>query len=542
MESSTTTSRTEWVMGILLVLFFLFVLVAPGIGSLTGWGQAVSSAEQRVLAPPPRLPRHLGELRAFRTALDRYWADHFGFREWCVQAYSRLMVLGLRTSSSVQVMLGRDGWLFYTGDGNVEDLRGATRIPAPELAAYALRLEERRAFVESQGGRYLLMIVPEKASVYADGLPYWAQTRRGPGRLDQIVDYLRAHTRVDVLDLRASLAAARETGRLYFQTDTHWTDRGAFVAYQALMACLRGWRPELQAIDDIGWRDAGWYEGDLARLLLLQHRLREPQELLALRQPVVLTSQELMASRPEMIGRGRFQLIESTHTNAPTLFVMHDSYMNFLAPYLPGAFSRTWFKWQPAFDEQAIRNLKPDFVVHEVAERFLMSSLRENPPGISTEQEALRAAFAASTDVRLAVTNAAAMAWVRRGAQVHFVEAPEGMDWVAEGPDPYVFLPAIAGASAGIPVVRVAMTSGVHTECSFLYMVEKQCAFLCTGRYLSEGFNEIYIPLTGGRVVGEIRFDPAETSGTYRLHALEIRMIPALPEFLAGMSPPVPVL
>ena len=39
------------------------------------------------------------------------------------------------------------------------------------------------------------------------------------------------------------MAAAKTRERIYFQTDTHWNDRGAFVAYRELIEAVRAQVP-----------------------------------------------------------------------------------------------------------------------------------------------------------------------------------------------------------------------------------------------------------------------------------------------------------
>ena len=57
-------------------------------------------------------------------------------------------------------------------------------------------------------------------------------------RTDALVRYLRDHSTVPVLDLRPALREARTRERIYHRTDTHWNDRGAFVAYDAIIRAL----------------------------------------------------------------------------------------------------------------------------------------------------------------------------------------------------------------------------------------------------------------------------------------------------------------
>ena len=68
--------------------------------------------ENRRLAPLPHLFPSLASWRAFPSAFQGYFNDHFGLRAELLRLYSRLLVEGMGTSSDPQVLLGENGWIF----------------------------------------------------------------------------------------------------------------------------------------------------------------------------------------------------------------------------------------------------------------------------------------------------------------------------------------------------------------------------------------------------------------------------------------------
>src|SRR4029077_10039045 len=65
---------------------------------------------------------------------------------------------------------------------------------------------------------------------------------------DQLIAHLAAHSTVPVLDLRPALQQAKPSERLYHRTDTHWNDRGAYVAYAAILSSLTDALPALRPV------------------------------------------------------------------------------------------------------------------------------------------------------------------------------------------------------------------------------------------------------------------------------------------------------
>ena len=65
------------------------------------------------------------------------------------------------------------------------------------------------------------------------------------------------------MDVRPALIAAKSSGILYYRTDTHWNDWGAFIAYQQIIAqvqkLLPQWHIVAQTRDDFAaGKSAPW--------------------------------------------------------------------------------------------------------------------------------------------------------------------------------------------------------------------------------------------------------------------------------------------
>src|SRR3977135_3490874 len=99
-----TKATNAWPM---LVLFGALLLV-PAVAQLAGMGQ--STGENRTLAPFPKLTT-FKDLADLTRASENYVNDRFGLRSQLVHANS-LMHYRLGISTSKDVVIGKDGWLF----------------------------------------------------------------------------------------------------------------------------------------------------------------------------------------------------------------------------------------------------------------------------------------------------------------------------------------------------------------------------------------------------------------------------------------------
>lgn len=224
------------VLGVLFCAGLMAILLAPlAFGLLRIQEQPVD--ELRALAPWPvwqKLP-----VARWPGAFETWLNDHYPFRSRIVRWNAILQHRWFGQPSST-VIVGRNDWLYYVGDNTIQDLLGRDRYSAEELKAWLAGLEGRAAWWRARGAKYMLVIAPNKTTACPENLPFLLRARLRPGKLDQLLDYLREqHCTESVLDLRPALSAAKDKGSVYWETDSHWNGRGLLAACDAIMAKAR---------------------------------------------------------------------------------------------------------------------------------------------------------------------------------------------------------------------------------------------------------------------------------------------------------------
>ena len=208
------------------------------------------------------------------AAFESWLGDHFPSRTRVVQGYGivRHRWLG---EPSARVVVGRDDWLFYSGERTVEDLLGRDRLSDAELTQWRRAVEGRRAWWRERGAEYLLVLVPNKSTIYPERLPAFLRSQARPGKLDQLVGQLRdQRSPLPVLDLRAALFAAKAQQTVYWPTDSHWNAEGLTVASAAILARLGELGVPAGQRDEAAWMKNEYVarEGDCIGLLTMRGR------------------------------------------------------------------------------------------------------------------------------------------------------------------------------------------------------------------------------------------------------------------------------
>ena len=264
----------------ILLASFSILLVVPTLAGWLGIEPMGKLDEKRPLA---KKPEHLlgspkgkvtsASLTAAAQEWDKYYADNFGLRKTLVGSYRFISVHALGTSLHPAVVLGKihggSRWYFFNGsavnDGiGFESQLGKIPYSAAELALTAENVRRTAELLKQNGIKFLLMIVPDKQTVYPELLP--DRFRPAPNvqsRLAQFWSATEASDEAGFIDLRGVLSRSKGEGPLYLATDTHWTTEGAFVAYRAAIAALQlqDHGPAALKRSDTKWTFAGGAKG-----------------------------------------------------------------------------------------------------------------------------------------------------------------------------------------------------------------------------------------------------------------------------------------
>jgi hypothetical protein len=357
----------------------LFVAVIGAPLATMHWDSNVEIFENRAAQPKPEWPQTRQELRDYPVKLERYFDDNFGLRRELLALDHWTKVVLFHSSPVPVVLLGRSGWLYFLGeDAGALDrwYRGINPFSDAEIAGLRDELLHRREYLATLGIPYVVIVVPDKYSVYPEFLPAWTAPLFARNSLDRIVEAVAHHPELDFIDLRPALRAAKDKERLYYQTDSHWNYAGAMVGYQALALTLERALPGFHATAPARppyVAGVDYYSGDLARMLGLTQRFREDD--VAPLAKILADPSRRCAQRDSASETPGYEIYGYRCPNPPrySALVLSDSMAIPLIPMLAENFSRSVFVSTRALDLPLVERYKPDIVIEEMVERSLNS-------------------------------------------------------------------------------------------------------------------------------------------------------------------------
>jgi len=355
-----------------LASLFLVVISLPLAANLAGRDGADPGAENRELAPFPRIDRSWASIIGFGPRLSAWFDDHFGFRSTLVRWYGESRLFALHVSPSTAVVLGRDGWFFYGEDQAVEDFARVDPMTPDAIANWREAILRARDWLRARGIAYVFTIAPDKHVLYPEAMPDTIVRVGDVSRTDQLVTAMQDTGLV--VDARPALFEAKSRERLYQRTDTHWNDRGAFVAYQAIIGAVRARVPRTPPAwtrHDFDAQEARIPGLDLAGMMGLKRVLDESDLMLVPRRQRRARVIEPAGAVPTA-EEGRL-VTEIDNPSLPRAVIFRDSFVSRLVPFLSEHFSRAVYLWQNDFDAAVVAREHPDVVIQEIVGRHLYS-------------------------------------------------------------------------------------------------------------------------------------------------------------------------
>ena len=363
-------------------VLFVVAITAMGIGAFRPQANATLHGENRTLAPWPAWSLN----REFVTAFERAFADRFGGRELLLRLHNRVLVRVFGVSPAPNVLIGKDGWLFFKGeDGRAFDryYRGTQPVADAELQRIVDELRRRERFLAAHGIGYVVTIAPDKATIYPEHLPHWATRAAQHSPLDRLTAMIRADGALHFVDLRPALIAAKSRSRVYYATDSHWNSIGARIAYGELMRSVGDVvAPRLPAAAGVTMPPyvpgVDVYHGDLARMTGDVDRFPEPDYAPLWK---ILAAADARCGKRTDAGKDLgYEWYECNRPGLPRAVVYRDSMAIPLIPLLSENFSHVVYVSSQRLDPALILRERPDVVIEEMVERAMLAPLATPMP------------------------------------------------------------------------------------------------------------------------------------------------------------------
>lgn len=339
---------------------FIGICLVPAV--LTPFMKGDASKEKRQLAEFPSIKNDEGNLNfEFFDEFESYFSEHFAFRQQLVTADGRLKSALTKTSADNDVIVGKDGWLYY-GE-TINDFLRIDTLSETEINNIANNLRIIGDYCDSKDADFIFFAAPNKNTIYPENMPYNYIPSDNESNLERLTAKLSGEN--FYFDMKSALLGLESPTALYHKTDTHWNNFGAYAAHTMLMNKLNkgscstgnGWYIEYDRLGDLA---AMLYPAEEAKDMQLHNDYEFKYE---------------YTSR--FRGLDDISITTSNPDSQGNLLMYRDSYGEAILPYMAEMFATAEFSRAVPYNLQKVS--EGDSVIIELVERNLGNLLKSAP-------------------------------------------------------------------------------------------------------------------------------------------------------------------
>ncbi len=320
-------------------------------------------------------------------SFKQYFDAHL-FKKQGAETYYTKLFLGLGISPDEEIaILGKEGFLFIanSNDRELDAFRGLREFDDSHYSLAVERLNGLVNYFEGNGIDFLLMIPPDKTTVYHDYVPKRI-TRTGITPREVFMERVReAGLDEYVLDMTPILLEARESvgptleDYLYYKGDSHWNDFGGYAGFKGYLAHenIKNF-PDYEEISI----EPFYSTPDLAGLIRAVDF--EDSEVSVIFDPVLSSYEEIKLTQ-NSDWRALFLMKNENALYDKTVFLLRDSFAFAQLDYFSALYSEVYVVhyYHVLLDENVgelekmIEDYDPDEVILEIVERRIVDTLMQ---------------------------------------------------------------------------------------------------------------------------------------------------------------------
>ena len=347
---------------IVYIVSFFIICTVPVL--LMPFVKNDESVENRKLSSMPSIvSENSGINLNWASEYETYLSEHFAFREKLVTADSLIKSAVFRTSSNEKVICGKNGWLYLSE--TADDYTAENTMSARRINNTAKTLSLVQEYVQNKGSRFIFMAAPNKNTVYPENMPSRYIKTGNNSNLEMLSEKLDEYS-VNQLDL-VSLFKSQDSV-LYHTRDSHWTNEGAVLVYNALMDRFGIEHDDLSSV--YKHSEMIWH-GDLDRMLFPSLEKLSEQ---------IVYDMDFSFDYTYNFRSEDDYLISAKNSNGTENVLMYrDSFGRSLYPFIAENSTESVFSREIPYRLDLLDNMDTDITILEIVERNLENITEKAP-------------------------------------------------------------------------------------------------------------------------------------------------------------------
>lgn len=347
-------------------LFILLIGIVPISFKVFGTFFDSTNSENRNLTERPVF--EIQSVSEYPRQYEEYFNDNLPYRNQFIRFINGIDFWLLRSPSDQRVVIGDDGWLFFNGvlseRGSASRALGDWMFSEEDLAIIKNNMEVNERIFNSQGVEFAVFIAPNKEAVYIDKIPEKYRRISDYTAVDQLVDYLKENTDINVIYPKEEIMEFRKNNPdiiTYRKLDTHWNNVGAYIGAKALADAIGEYLPPIDEVNIDGTVvDEGGDTSSIQNVIIKKGDMSYS-----------ITGFSDVETKCTESDFWHNLCYETEGSNGKTMVMRRDSFMTAMAPYISTCFKKGRYVHKDNFNGQYVFDEDADIYVVESVERHI---------------------------------------------------------------------------------------------------------------------------------------------------------------------------
>lgn len=373
---------------LILPVFFFGLIYYLFFNQIFQWKTHQTESENRMLAVFPEL--NINQLDKFPREFDTYLDDNFTFRVPFLNFYHELKFQMKVSPNKKDVLIGKNGH-FFIAQKDHEIFSGKFNYTEEKIDSMINVWEIRKKYLKEKNILFYWLIAPNKHHVYPEYLPP-GYSEKNRNRILSLQDRFNKQFPSKLIYPLDAIVKHKDKRSAYFKQDNHWSNIGAFIAYEEVMKSLKNDFPEIKMLkyESVHWKQVSKNDGNLLNFLGKEGELSEISYVSDFPNSTAVEVQRFSLKTPEGFPYPWDYEIRYKNENAlnkKKVLVIRDSFGGFIMPFFNETFSEILYifdGWKYGLNKEIIELFQPDIIVFLTLETHT-DNILSHPPIIDKE-------------------------------------------------------------------------------------------------------------------------------------------------------------
>lgn len=320
---------------------------------------------------------NINKLDPLPAKFENYIRDNFSLRGIFLNKMGNINTNFWKKSPKPdKLIIGQNKWL-YSVDKELDYYLGKSGYSVRQMRAFVKEFERRKQILNRMGIKMLIVVHPNKYSIYPEYLPSFLQYHPQKSASQKLLDYVAANSDLHMVYLKNALLAHKNQYQLFLKSDNHWNEIGGYFAAKKVVNSLHF----LADIDTISISEfcadsVVNFKGNLANMAANASLFAETKPLLKRCNEKAKKCKRFAYQSPKGFPYPwEYQKSYCTEdTTLPNALIIRDSFGSALIPYMKNCFNYSTFifdAWQYNLNLEIVKKEKPDVVIFMMLENLI---------------------------------------------------------------------------------------------------------------------------------------------------------------------------